>query len=473
MTNVTIFDALCGSGKTIEVKKLISNSDPTKDKYLFITPFLGELHRIAQTTPRPLKKGEDTKQEGKTPPLRDKNNQIIYSTPSYKEEKCVKEFRFKQPEVRNASGSKRASLLYLLENRENIVSTHQLYQTFDKESLIDCKDYTLIIDEAISVYETYHNLSAKTVKAQIELGNMYLDDNGITIRMKDDTFNMTDIGKIRDATFDIKEYKLLCDEGMLLLLHGTVVMWKLPKELFSSFKNVIICTYQFRGSILETYFIQNNIQYNIKCWGKKPSDIKHLINIYEGPLNQTEQSTMYNYSWYGNTTNIDDTRKLLDNYFKNVVKASAKDRLWSCYTTYTNGTPEQTIENIHKKIGNKRYDKQWLAFNTKATNNFADRHNIAYMVNIHYKPALKDLINKTHKDEEDVSVKFKEELYAINEMIQFIWRSAIRNEEQINLFLPSERMRKLLNKWLNNEYEPYRTALSVQDNTERSEVEER
>ena len=83
------------------------------------------------------------------------------------------------------------------------------------------------------------------------------------------------------------------------------------------------------------------------------------------------------------------------------------------------------------------------------------------MVNIHYKPALKDLINKTHKDEEDVSVKFKEELYAINEMIQFIWRSAIRNEEQINLFLPSERMRKLLNKWLNNGYESYRTALSV------------
>lgn len=48
MTDVTIFDALCGSGKTIEVKKLIGNSDPTKDKYLFITPFLGELHRIAQ-----------------------------------------------------------------------------------------------------------------------------------------------------------------------------------------------------------------------------------------------------------------------------------------------------------------------------------------------------------------------------------------------------------------------------------------
>ena len=32
MTNVTIFDALCGSGKTIEVKKLIGNSDSTKDK---------------------------------------------------------------------------------------------------------------------------------------------------------------------------------------------------------------------------------------------------------------------------------------------------------------------------------------------------------------------------------------------------------------------------------------------------------
>ena len=47
-------------------------------------------------------------------------------------------------------------------------------------------------------------------------------------------------------------------------------------------------------------------------------------------------------------------------------------------------------------------------------------------------------------------------------MIQFIWRSAIRNGEPVNVFIPSKRMRILLQKWLKDEYESYRTALSVQ-----------
>jgi hypothetical protein len=34
-------------------------------------------------------------------------------------------------------------------------------------------------------------------------------------------------------------------------------------------------------------------------------------------------------------------------------------------------------------------------------------------------------------------------------MIQFIWRSAIRDGKPIHLFVPSERMRTLLKDWMN------------------------
>ena len=37
--------------------------------------------------------------------------------------------------------------------------------------------------------------------------------------------------------------------------------------------------------------------------------------------------------------------------------------------------------------------------------------------------------------------------------VQFIFRSAIRNGEPINLYIPSVRMRTYLKKWLDNEYE--------------------
>lgn len=42
----------------------------------------------------------------------------------------------------------------------------------------------------------------------------------------------------------------------------------------------------------------------------------------------------------------------------------------------------------------------------------------------------------------------QEEQFALSEMIQFIWRSAIRDNKPIKLYIPSVRMRNLLEKWI-------------------------
>lgn len=38
-------------------------------------------------------------------------------------------------------------------------------------------------------------------------------------------------------------------------------------------------------------------------------------------------------------------------------------------------------------------------------------------------------------------------------MVQFIWRSRIRNNEPIHVYIPSARMRNLFIRWLNDEFE--------------------
>ena len=38
--------------------------------------------------------------------------------------------------------------------------------------------------------------------------------------------------------------------------------------------------------------------------------------------------------------------------------------------------------------------------------------------------------------------------YALTEMIQWVWRSRVRNGRSITLNLPSPRMRRLMEKWL-------------------------
>lgn len=45
-------------------------------------------------------------------------------------------------------------------------------------------------------------------------------------------------------------------------------------------------------------------------------------------------------------------------------------------------------------------------------------------------------------------VNIDEETWALSELIQWLFRSAIREENEINLYIPSKRMRNLLQEWL-------------------------
>ncbi len=49
-------------------------------------------------------------------------------------------------------------------------------------------------------------------------------------------------------------------------------------------------------------------------------------------------------------------------------------------------------------------------------------------------------------------VKVKENMYALSELIQWIWRSRIRDGQPINLYIPSKRMRTLLKDYLESEW---------------------
>ena len=41
----------------------------------------------------------------------------------------------------------------------------------------------------------------------------------------------------------------------------------------------------------------------------------------------------------------------------------------------------------------------------------------------------------------------KDDIYALSEMLQWIWRSRIRNGLSITVYIPSIRMRELLGEW--------------------------
>jgi len=98
------------------------------------------------------------------------------------------------------------------------------------------------------------------------------------------------------------------------------------------------------------------------------------------------------------------------------------------------------------RLQGKGYTKGFIPWTTRATNDYQDTHNLAFAYNLYMKPFEKQFF-------EDAGVIVNEDLLALSDLLQWIWRSAIRKSdaERINIYIPSIRMRTLLYQWLNNE----------------------
>ena len=62
-------------------------------------------------------------------------------------------------------------------------------------------------------------------------------------------------------------------------------------------------------------------------------------------------------------------------------------------------------------------------------------------INKYFNPCIKNfLLSK--------GIEVNEDGYALSEMLQFLWRSGIREGKHITVYIPSSRMRHLLKNWI-------------------------
>ena len=92
----------------------------------------------------------------------------------------------------------------------------------------------------------------------------------------------------------------------------------------------------------------------------------------------------------------------------------------------------------------KGYTKGFIACNLRATNDYVERYNLAYCINIFNQPFIDQFFKS-----KDITIN--QDLYALSELIQWLWRSRIRRYEPITIYIPSKRMRNLLTLWLEDE----------------------
>lgn len=386
-TNLTVIDSVMGSGKTTYI---INQMNENKDKnYIYITPNLSECDRIADACPM---------------------------------------LDFKHPS--DDKDTKLKDLQRLVENEENIVSTHALLTHFTKETLelLKNRNYHLILDEAI-VPCMKHIISDNDIDVLLKSGYVGLSDDGVTLRWLENK-----------PKYDFKyfhEYKLIENENLVMFdfnqskKNRKVFIWELTPNLFESFLDVTILTYQFEGSYLRSYLDVKGINYTIDTNTIKATNkIGHLINICE----HKELNKIGTHKQSLASKLKDDPKKCKElgtniyNYVRNIVKAKSNEILCT------------TFKGAWKKVKGKGYATTFLPHNTKATNDYAHKTVLVYGLNRYMDVPVKQYLISQ-------SVTVNEDLWALNEMLQWIFRSAIRKGEQIDIYVPSRRMRELLLEW--------------------------
>ena len=390
---------IMGSGKSSAAINYINQSE--EEKFLYITPFMTEIE-----------------------------NRII--------PKC-KSKKFIQPEK---YGTKLNGLKYLLEKGENIVSTHALFHRFDREIIDICRsqNYTLILDEVTNVIEEYQ-ISESDFNVLLEK-YVYIDQETNLIRWREDQEKYK--GKF-------SEEKRLCEMNCLAYYGGSVMMWLFPIEVFDAFRSVYILTYMFNAQIQRYYYDYYQLPYRfIYVSGNRYEDyrftdeyikqtIKYdyykLIHIEEHEkLNQIgDRNYDLSMNWYKRNKDnvaIKQLQSNLYNFFRNIRKTSSKFNLWTTFKEYK------------PLLSGKGYGGGYIPHSMRATNEYKERTSVAYPINKFLNTTIKNFFTLNNVDVD-------EDGYALSEMLQFIWRSAIREGNEIWVYIPSIRMRNLLINWIN------------------------
>lgn len=395
MPKVTVIDSVMGAGKSSWAIQYMNDAKNAFERFIYVTPINTEVDRIKEACP-------------------DRN--------------------FRSTNLDKYNGRKMHVVKEWLQDRANICTTHSLFRAADAEFLAYVREnnYTLILDEAMTVIEL-SDVKAKDIETLLDAKNIEFDSDGRVIWLKDDY----------DGRFvDIKAY---AKAGTLYHLSGKMFIKAFPAEAFNAFSKIYCLTYLFEAQQQRCYFDLHGIEYELKAISKSSDgtyeivdhdirlegrDVLHsLIDIYDGPLNEVgRHEKAMSVSWFQRSTTIDQRRTLqraTRNYLMNIQRARVADALW-------------TTKKGAFKV--RDYDSAFAPINCRGTNEYANTWALAYAFNRFANPEEKMFFGK-------YGIEVNQDLLAVSDLLQWVWRSRIRNGQPIKLYLPSSRMRSLLLAW--------------------------
>lgn len=125
---------------------------------------------------------------------------------------------------------------------------------------------------------------------------------------------------------------------------------------------------------------------------------------------------------------VDQLRRSVVNFFRNLSpngnSNSTHNNLWTTY------------EEFREEIKGKGFVKAFTYLSNDTEKDYSDRTNLEYIANIFYPVTIQNNFEVT------------ENQYALTELLQFMFKSALSKGNEIWIYIPSKRMRNLLKSWV-------------------------
>lgn len=407
-TKIEVLDAVMGSGKTQGIIQwMLSNPN---NKYLYISPMLSEVEeRIPQACE-------------------------------------ALEFAFPSLDEHN---TKSEHLLELLRDGCNISFTHSLFSELSKRHLaeIEKQQYVMVIDEEVSLIEPYKGKYSKgDITSLEEAGHIRVDESSL--------------GKVEwlwESMSEGTQYsglKRLCSIDMLYCSKRSrdMMVTQLPMALVESAQRTIILSYLFKGSVMESFLKLKGLEVVdftevvlMKDTAAVLRQAKDLINFKHLPSTNAVKSYGMSSTWYSTNATKDQLKKL-GGAIRSVYRKVGKENL---LITLPKDNTQKTVNNkknlrlvIPKEVNT---DNIFLYCGARATNDYAEKSVALHAYNRYVNKVVKAYLQDYGADFDAVP---DDDQFALSEMVQWLWRTRIRNDEPIDVYILSGRMEKLLKMWL-------------------------
>ena len=403
VTSIEVLDAIMGSGKTLGIIKwMLANPN---NKYLYISPMLKEVEERIPNDCEALEFAFPTTEDHKTKSLH---------------------------------------LLELLREGCNISFTHSLFSELSKKHLeqIARHNYVMIIDEEVSLIEPYQGRYKKgDIISLEEAGHIKVDEDNL--------------GKVEWLWKEMSEdtqysgLQRLCSIDMLYCSkrNREMMVTQLPMSLVESAKRTIILSYLFKGSVMESFLKLKGIEVVdftevelIKDTKDVIEKARELVTLCNSPATNAVKNYSMSSTWYSTTASKDQLKKL-SAAIRSVYRKVGKDDLLITLPK-DNASRESKRSVVHPNIN---IEGVFLYCGARATNDYALKsvalHAYNRYVNLVVKSYLQDYGLELDAIPDD-------DQFALSEMIQWVWRTRIRKDEPIDLYILPKRMETLFKQWL-------------------------